>query len=196
MGVIDVLDRQPKGSARASTQQAVTVSSTSVEREAAFHRLVDRQLDRCYRLAAVVLGDQADAHDAVHDAFVTAWRRYETLRDPARFEAWFDRIVVNACRDRMRRARRHRTEDLSARIDIAGPDPTNPIADEIVVRRALDRLKPDDRIVLALRFYRDMKVDDIAEAIDINPGAASSRLYRAVERLRRILDDDEQQAMR
>jgi RNA polymerase sigma-70 factor (ECF subfamily) len=196
MGVIEVLEGQHKGSVHVSAKGAADVPATSAEREAAFHRLVDRQLDRCYRLAAVVLGDQADAQDAVHDAFVTAWRRYETLRDPARFEAWFDRIVVNACRDRMRRARRHRTEDLSARIDIAGPDSTNPIADEIVVRRALDRMKPDDRIVLALRFYRDMRVDDIAEAMDINPGAASSRLYRAVERLRSILDDDEQQALR
>ncbi len=183
MGVIEVGGRS-----------VASAPAASVEREVAFHRLVDRQLDRCYRLAAVVLGDQTDAQDAVHDAFVTAWRKYDTLRDPTRFEAWFDRVVVNACRDRMRRARHQRVEDLSARADIAGPDPTKPIADEIVVRRALKHLQPDDRIVLALRFYRDMKVDDIADAMDISPRAATSRLHRAVERLRRILDDDVQEA--
>lgn len=80
----------------------------------------------------------------------------------------------------MRRARRQQVEDLSARTDIAGPDPTSLIADKIVVRRALDQLQPDDRIVLALRFHRDMKIDDIAAAMVIKPRAASSRLYRAV----------------
>ncbi len=166
------------------------------QRELAFRRLADRQLDRCYRLAAVVLGDQTEAQDAVHDAFVIAWHKYDTLRDRARFEAWFDRVVVNTCRDRMRRAHRQQVGDISARPDVAGPDPTEPVADEIVVRRALSRLGPDDRIVLALRFYRDLQVDDIADLLGINPRAASSRLHRAVERLRRNLDDDEREAAR
>jgi RNA polymerase sigma-70 factor (ECF subfamily) len=191
MGVIEVPDRRRHGSDRENEQR-----DAGMEREAAFHRLVDLQLDRCYRLATVVLGDQADAQDAVHDAFVSAWRKYDTLRDRSRFEAWFDRIVVNTCRDRMRRAHHRQVEDLSVRPDIAAPDPTSPIADEIVVRRALNQLKPDDRIVLALRFYRDMKVDDIAHAMGINPRAATSRLHRAVERLRRILDDDVREAAR
>jgi RNA polymerase sigma-70 factor (ECF subfamily) len=194
MGVIDVLDRQQQASVQGSRRATAAAPATRLEREVAFHWLADRQLDRCYRLAAVVLDDPGEAQDAVHDAFVTAWRRYDTLRDPARFEAWFDRIVVNACRDRMRRARRQRVEDLSERPDVAGPDPTDPVADEIVVRRALNQLKPDDRIVLALRFYRDLQIDDIAELIDINPRAASSRLHRATERLRRILDDGRQAA--
>ena len=196
MGVIDVLDRQQQASVQESRQRTTTVRAGSMEREAAFHRLVDRQLERCYRLATVVLGDQTDAQDAVHDAFVTAWRKYDTLRDPTRFEAWFDRVVVNACRDRMRHARHERVEDVLARPDIAAPDPTDPVADEIVVRRALDQLKPDDRIVLALRFYRDMKVDDIATVMGISPRAATSRLHRAVERLRHILDDDVREAAR
>ena len=190
MGVIDVLDRQHQRSARDRGWSTASVPVERAERELAFRRLADRQLDRCYRLAAVVLGDQTEAQDAVHDAFVAAWRKYDTLRDPARFESWFDRIVVNACRDRMRHARRWRVKDLSARTDVAGPDPTAPIADEIVVRRALNQLGPDDRIVLALRFYRDLQVDDIAELMDIKPRAASSRLHRAVDRLRRILDED------
>jgi RNA polymerase sigma-70 factor (ECF subfamily) len=196
MGVIEVLDHQRQATVREKGRSTTDVPAASVEREVAFHRLVDRQLDRCYRLATVVLGDQTEAQDAVHDAFVTAWRKYDTLRDPARFEAWFDRVVVNACRDRMRRARHQWVEDLSARTDIAGPDPTDTIADEIVVRRALDRLQSDDRIVLALRFYRDMKVDDIAEVMGLNPRAASSRLHRAVERLRHNLDDDVREAAR
>jgi RNA polymerase sigma-70 factor (ECF subfamily) len=79
---------------------------------------------------------------------------------------------------------------------MATADPTATVPDEVVVRRALRQLKPDDRIVLALRFYRDMKVDDIAATMGIRPRAATSRLHRALERLRHILDDDMKEVAR
>ena len=193
MGVIDVLGNQLPESAAEGARDA---SSDEIARELAFHRLVDEHLDRAYRLAAVVLHDQTEAQDAVHDAFVTAWRKFDSLREPARFEAWFDRIVVNTCRDRMRHARRLQVRELSDGPGMVAADPTAAVPDEVVVRRALRQLKPDDRIVLALRFYRDMKVDDIAAAMDIRPRAATSRLHRALERLRHILDDDTKEVAR
>ena len=190
MGVIDVLGDQHRGSAAEGVRETIPVETAHAERELAFHRLADRHIDRSYRLAAVVLGDASEARDAVHDAFVIAWRKFESLRDRDRFEAWFDRIVVNLCRDRLRHSRRLVVHDLAAQPDVPGSDPIAAVPDEIVIRRALARLKPDDRIVLALRFYRDMKVDDIAAATGVRPSAATSRLHRALERLRRILDED------
>ena len=182
MGVIE-LDQRLQAS----------VSDEAADRESAFRRLADQHLDRCYRLAAAVLGNGNEAQDAVHDAFVSAWRKYDSLRDTARMDAWFDRIVVNTCRDRMRRAHRIQVRDISTGLDIASSDPTAAVPDEVVIEHALERLGPDDRIVLALRFYRDMKVDDIAVAMGIRPRAATSRLHRALERLRKILDEDEQE---
>jgi len=196
MGVIDVLGNQQQGSVAEGVRDATPEEAARADREAAFHRLADLHIDRSYRLATVVLGDRTEAQDAVHDAFVTAWRKYDSLRDHGRFVAWFDRIVVNTCRDRMRHARRHVVHDLATVPDVAGGNPTAGVPDEIVVRRALQQLAPDDRIVLALRFYRDMKVDDIADAIGIRPRAATSRLHRALERLRRILDEDSTEAAR
>ncbi len=193
MGVIDVLDRQHRRSVGEEVPSAVVHEHARPERELAFHRLADGHLERSYRLATVVLDSATEAQDAVHDAFVIAWRKYEMLRDPDRLEAWFDRIVVNTCRDRMRRNHRLQVRDISVGPDIAGSDPTAAVSDEIVIGRALERLRPDDRIVLALRFYRDMKVDDIAAAMDIRPRAAASRLHRALERLRRILEQDGQE---
>ena len=54
----------------------------------------------------MILGDPVEAEDAVHDAAVVAWRGFAGLRDRDRFEAWFGRILVNGCRDRLRRRRR------------------------------------------------------------------------------------------
>ena len=56
---------------------------------------------------------------------------------------------------------------------------------------ALARLKPDDRVVLALRYYRDLRIDDIASLLDIPSGTATSRLRAAHQRLREILRDEE-----
>ena len=67
-------------------------------RAESFCRLVDRNLDGSYRLAAGILGDRVEAEDAVHDAAVAAWRGFHELRDPDRFDAWFRRILVNGCR--------------------------------------------------------------------------------------------------
>ena len=78
------------------------------DRRIAFQELVDRGLDRAYRIAGVILGNRSDAEDATHDAVVQAWRAFARLRDPSHFEAWFQRILVNTCRDRLRKRRRSR----------------------------------------------------------------------------------------
>src|SRR5262245_14422274 len=72
-------------------------SGAGSDRAAAFVRLADAHLDRAYGLARAILRDPVEAQDATHDAFVRAWRSWPSLRDPDRFEAWFDRILVNTC---------------------------------------------------------------------------------------------------
>lgn len=191
MGEIEVLSKgRPEALRDRGFLAAVTTTDQeAAERRAAFRRLAELQLDRSYRLASVIMGGGVEAQDAVHDAFVTAWQKWDSLRDSARFEAWFDRIVVNTCRNRLRRARRWQMRDISDQPHLLVEDPTERVADAIVVRRAFRDLEADDRIILALRYYRDMKVDDVADAMGIRPRAATSRLHRALRRLRRRLDE-------
>lgn len=158
-------------------------------RDAAFRRLADRHLDASYRLAFAILGNPAEAQDATHDAFVQAWRRWATLRDPTRFEHWFDRIVVNTCRNRLKRAARWRTQDLSEDLATAPGDPMAQALDRDVLGKALATLSPDHRLVVALRFYRDLTVDEIARQLDVRPGTVQSRLHYAMKRLQTALDD-------
>ena len=91
------------------------------ERAQAFLRLADHHLDAAYRLARAILRDATDAQDATHDAFEHAWRKWSTLRDPSRFEPWFDRILVNTGRDRLRSGRRQAT-DISVEVAISSGD--------------------------------------------------------------------------
>jgi RNA polymerase sigma-70 factor (ECF subfamily) len=159
-------------------------------RSRAFAELADQHLMGAYKLANAILANPADAQDAVHDSFEKAWGRWEGLRDISKFESWFKRIVVNTCRDRLRQASRRRASDISD-LRIATPDSTGQVHERERVERALARLAPDDRILLALRYYRDLKIDDIAELLDIPSGTATSRLRTAHTRLRSVLEQVE-----
>ncbi len=157
------------------------------ERSAAFRRLADSHLTEAYRLARLILRDSTEAEDAVHDAFVTAWTKWHTLRDVDRFVPWFDRIVVNKCRNRLRSQRRYITQSEVKELPPAAGDPHSATDDRELIGSAFVHLGADDRIVLALRYYRDLPVDDIAQLLGVRPGTVKSRIHRALGRMRSVM---------
>ena len=166
-------------------QPASRTASAAAE---AFRALADQHLDAAYRLARVILRDEAEAQDATHDAFVQAWRKWSTLRDPDRFEAWFDRILVNACKDRLRRSNRFLARDISAELERpADGDPFASTHERDAIDQALATLSADHRAVVALRFDRDLSVDEIARRLDIPSGTVASRLHYALQKLRDVI---------
>jgi RNA polymerase sigma-70 factor (ECF subfamily) len=173
-----------------ATSAAPAVTGVDRERAAAFQRLADQHLDASYRLAHSILSNPNEAQDAVHDAFVTAWQKWTTLRDHDRFDAWFRRILVNTCRDRLRRRSRTDT-DISHQTRLTAPDHASSITERVRVEQALSRLKPDDRILIALRHHHDLTVSDIAYVIGVPSGTVKWRLHRAHKRLGALLDDGE-----
>jgi RNA polymerase sigma factor (sigma-70 family) len=114
----------------------------------------------------------------------------DSLRDPAGFHAWFDRILVNVCRDRLRRSRIVRFvavgDEATARL---ASDPYDEIIREHDLLAAMDVLDIDLRTVVVLRFWADLTVDDIAERLGWPSGTVKSRLHRAIERMRDALAD-------
>jgi RNA polymerase sigma-70 factor (ECF subfamily) len=157
------------------------------EREDAFARLIDGALSSSYRLATVLLGSESEAQDAVQDAAVTAWERFGSLREPERFEAWFQRILANRCRDRLRRRRLVRFVAMDGSGPTA-PDGDRGIAEREALAEALTVLSPDHRLVIALRFYADLSLEQIAQRTDEPLGTVKSRLHYALEALRAAYD--------
>ena len=173
-----------------------TVQGTMDDRATAFAALLDRGLDSHYRLAAVILGDPIEAEDAVHDAAVVAWRGFAALRDRDRFEAWFARILVNGCRDRLRQRRRRpvvvsipATDDVGSPVS---PESTSSVVTRDMLGRAFATLDPDHAVVVALRFYADLTVPEIADRLGIAEGTAKSRLHHALRRLRAFVERAEE----
>jgi RNA polymerase sigma-70 factor, ECF subfamily len=152
----------------------------------AFESLSDRHLDDSYRLASVILRDPIEAQDAVHDAVLAAWRKFGSLRDRSLFEAWFARIVVNECRDRLRARQRARVRDaaLGARMELRRGDELRSVALRDAIGTAFPRLEPNQQVVVALRFNRDLELGAIAELLGIPLGTVKSRLHKGLRRLR------------
>jgi RNA polymerase sigma-70 factor, ECF subfamily len=154
-----------------------------------FLRLADGELDRAYRLAGLILGDQHEAEDATQDALLRAWRAAASLRDPAGFQAWFDRILVNVCRDRLRRRGKVRLVELDEAQSISAVrDPFRTFLDRDEVLRAMASLDEDHRIVIVLHYWADLTLDAVAERVGWPVGTVKSRLHRGLATMRSRLD--------
>lgn len=160
-------------------RQAATPAAES-DRQVVFARLVERDLDRAYRLAGVILGNSPDAEDATHDAIVQAWRSFASLRDTIRFEAWFQRILVNICRDRLRKRRRTPVTELTLAGGAVAPGSFAGVDDRLALDRAFDRLSPEQAITVVLRFHLDFTLNDVASRMGVPVGTVKSRLHAAL----------------
>jgi RNA polymerase sigma-70 factor (ECF subfamily) len=108
------------------------------------------------------------------------------LRDSDQARAWFLSIVANQCRSTMRR-RWWSVVRLPAK-ETAGADPEEPAVRYLDLERAMNRLSSDDRAILHLYYFLDLPIDEVARVIGIRVGAAKTRIYRAVHRLRPDLE--------
>jgi RNA polymerase sigma-70 factor (ECF subfamily) len=172
------------------------VESIPVDRAAAFRALMGAALDDAYRRAAVLLANRIEAEDAVHDAAERAWRQWGSLRDPARFDAWFARILVNVCRDRLRRRRRvalvEVRDDASGMIDAASGAALGRIDDRSRILDALATLPADERIAIVLRYEADLTVPAIAALTGAPEGTIKARLHHGLRKLKARLGEDDE----
>ena len=140
--------------------------------------LVAQNENRLYRTALTILGDPQEAEDAVQDAFVRFLEhRPENLEAPG---AWLMRVLVNGCKSRLRLAWR-RVGPLPDTLAAPGPEEREELEE-------LFSLPPEDRVVIHLHYYEGWTTAEIARMLGQRPGTVRSRLSRARERLRKLLE--------
>jgi len=159
----------------------------------AFGGLVARHKQRGIRLATAMLGDAADAEEALQDAFVRAYRSLRSCREPARFEAWFLRILVNRCRTRGSRRSRQAgvfVHDESA-LERAAARPDGDPAWREEIDRALARLDVLHREAFLLKHVEGLEYEEMARLTGAGIPALKMRVKRACDRLRVLLREVE-----
>jgi RNA polymerase sigma-70 factor (ECF subfamily) len=160
----------------------------------AFAQAIEPMLPGAFRLAAAMLGNGPDAAEATRDAVAAAWRELPSLGDPAEFEAWFDRILVNGCRMRARAGRTPgpagaQDDAERARLEAARRSATlerEAVLD--ILDDQFERLDPDDRAMLALLYVEDRPVTDIAALLHLPVGTVKWRLHEARRALAAALE--------
>jgi RNA polymerase sigma-70 factor (ECF subfamily) len=156
----------------------------------AFDALAVGIVDRLYSVARLILRDADRAEDATQETLVRCWRDLPALRDPARFDAWVHRLLLNAINDEFRAHRRQQASIRVLRLEPATADPSGAVALRQQLERGFGRLSPEHRAVLVLRLYLGLSVEETAATIGIPVGTAKSRLHYATEAMRLALEAD------
>ena len=159
----------------------------------AFVALIERRQERMVRVASAILGNRSDADDAIQEALVSIWRELPRLRASAQFDAWADRILVNACRLVLRRRSRRSVREI---VPVEGFDRDSDnvqahdeaVASRDAFNRAFDSLGADVRALLVLRHLENQSIAEIASVIDIPEGTVKSRLFTARRALEHALE--------
>ena len=141
--------------------------------DADFDAFYRRELATQVRRAALIVGSSAQANDLVHDAFVSVFRRWTTLIEPA---PYLNRCVLNACRDALRRRRR------------LAPEPPPFVGDrteDVALWDALRRLPERQRTAVVLRYWEGLTHDEIAAVLDCRPGTVGPLLTKAMRTIER-----------
>lgn len=137
---------------------------------------------RLYRIAQAMLWRQADSVDAVQEAVFRGWMKKDRLADAAKLEPWLTRILVNCCRDALRRRKRQPETLLT---EIAHEDS---LCEDMQLRLALRALPEKYRLPLVLHHVQGYSVAEVADMLRIPKSRVASRLHQARKTLRDLLD--------
>ena len=177
----------------------------SGQREAAAERfgaIIDWQQRRAARIAYHYLHDSAEVDEVVQDAFLKAFLHLLSFREDLFFELWFTRILVNACLDRLKaQARRARwLVPSNARDNMAadGPPSTEPSPEATLLAKerrvhleaAIDRLPTRQRTAIILSYLEGGTAREVSVVMGLNESTVRVHLFRAVRKLRGLLDRD------
>ena len=173
------------GCAQRSVFSALKSQSSDIRRLLA-DNIVSHQED-FYRLAFSYVKNRDAALDVVQESIVKALSKADSLREPAYLRTWFYRILLNESMNHFRRSSRLLPlEEAAQQCAPAGGDPEA----RLDLYDAIDRLDLKEQAVIRLRFFEDMKLEEIARATGANLNTVKSRLYKALKKLRDMTGED------
>jgi RNA polymerase sigma-70 factor (ECF subfamily) len=159
----------------------------------AFTLIVDAHHAELVRVAYAVCGDADLAREAAQTTWIKVWQRLGGLREPDKLRPWLISIASNEARQAIRSRRRRRVREVPALDPESasdGPVVAAPTVDRPDLIGALERLDPDDRALIAMRYLAGLGSEEIAEVTGRSAGGVRARLSRLMTRLREDLGDD------
>lgn len=170
------------------TDASLIVRSAAGDQEA-FAVLVERHYESCWRFARRMLGDDADAADALHESFLRARAALPRYRDQDNFRAWLFRILANQCRSTALATRRRDHRFIAGDGILDGLPAREPgRQDDVGLGEAMAALPAEAREILLLKHGQGFEYREIAEMLGISESAAKMRVSRACQVVREKLE--------
>ncbi len=158
----------------------------------AFNELVSRWQNRLFNYAYKVTGSEAAAWDIVQETWFAIIKGIKKLNNVSVFPRWAFRIVNNKCTDWLRKSKTR--DKLSARLESQAHNKTQQVFDSDnkteSLTTAVEKLDPDRRALLELRYHEGFDIAQIARILDVPEGTVKSRLHRTVEQLKQIVEQN------
>lgn len=155
-------------------------------RQLLVEHIVSGQTD-FYRLAMSYVKNRDAALDVVQEAIVKALSKVDTVREPAYLKTWFYRILINEAMNHFRRNRN--LVSLEEVMADRAAEPRDP-GERLDLYDAIDRLSFPEQTVIKLRYFEDMKLEEIARATGTNLNTVKSRLYKAIRKLKDMTGEE------
>jgi RNA polymerase sigma-70 factor (ECF subfamily) len=168
-----------------ATPDAALIGGVALGGHAPFAELVRRYHARFFAVARRMLGNDADAEDAVQSAFLRIFRGAGSYREQWSGSTWLYRVLTNVCIDQSRKRRSH--EPLSAESETIAPPRSR--GERIDVDRALARLPAEARAILLLCYVEELPYAEIARVRGISVNTVKTQLLRAKRLMRRFLSE-------
>jgi RNA polymerase sigma factor (sigma-70 family) len=193
-------DAEVASIAHTANDELPLVDRVAAGDRSAFELLMRRHNRRLYRLARATLRDEAEAQDAMQEAYLCAYRTIAQFRGDAALSTWLSRLVLNECLGRLRRSARRQNvipmvssnTDVNTDTMIADtaelPDgAVERVQMRAVLERKVDELPESFRVVFVLRSVEELSVEETAQCLDIPEATVRSRHFRAKSLLRESL---------
>lgn len=174
--------------------------------EAAFNELYLFTRDRAYFLAVSIVKNENDAMDILQDSYLNAWKHLNTLPQPEQFECWFGRITGNAAKNFLKKRRPLLFDDIGMEDhtqynaepsrDYIPDQAMDNTETQRIVHEILQMLPEDQRLCVLMRYYNDMPVNDIAQALEVPAGTVMSRLGYARKKIGSAVEALEKQGVK
>lgn len=134
-----------------------------------------------YKVAYSYVKNQDDALDIVHDSICKALSKLDSLKDEEAIKPWFYKILINSSIDYIRKNSKYVTlgEEL-----LFEEYNSNDTYTDIDLQRALEKLPEEYRVIIVLRYFEDMKIDEIANVLSQNTNTIKTKLYTGLRRLK------------
>lgn len=165
------------------TEEDLVAASRGGDRNA-YAVLVRRHAKRVYAVCVGILGSDAESEDVFQETFMRGMTKINTLRDDQQFAGWIVQIARNLCRDHYRK--QHRRRELLERRPVEDVSLPGEISDLHV---ALERLPEKHRLPLMLFYFDGKSTEKLAQELNITKAGACTRLFRARNELRKLLDE-------